>query len=158
MEESKLVRIESQDGTTFDMIILNEFDHKNKKYALLMEINDSFLDDYCEDCGYDEYCSKCGCANDECKCGEDCDCDCDCDFDCECDCDCDCDCDDCDCDCDWDCDCECGDCDCDDCDCEPTLCLFEIAKDKDGKEILKSISDKKLLSELEAKVDEILSC
>ena len=36
MEDNKLVKIESEDGKSYNMLILNEFDHKNKKYAVLM--------------------------------------------------------------------------------------------------------------------------
>ena len=66
MEDNKLVKIESEDGKSYNMLILNEFDHKNKKYAVLMEMNN---------CGCDE----------DCDCEHDCDsnCDCECEHDCE---------------------------------------------------------------------------
>ena len=69
MEDNKLVKIESEDGKLYNMLILNEFEHKNKKYAVLMEMNN-------------------------CGCDDDCDCDCehDCDSDCDCECEHDCDC------------------------------------------------------------------
>lgn len=65
MEDNKLVKIESEDGKSYNMLILNEFDHKNKKYAVLMEMKDCGCDDDCEcehdcDCGDD-----CCCSHDE---------------------------------------------------------------------------------------------
>ena len=36
-KENDLVRIESEDGKTYDMLILKEFEYKNAKYAVLME-------------------------------------------------------------------------------------------------------------------------
>ena len=71
MEDNKLVKIESEDGKSYNMLILNEFDHKNKKYAVLMEMN------------------NCGC-DDDCDCEHDCDsnCDCECEHDCDCGDDC----------------------------------------------------------------------
>ena len=45
MEDNKLVKIESEDGKSYNMLILNEFDHKNKKYAVLMEMNNCGCDD-----------------------------------------------------------------------------------------------------------------
>ena len=71
MENNKLVKIESEDGKSYNMIILNEFEHKKKRYAVLMEMKDC-------DCG-----DKCDC-NDECDCECDNDCECECDNDCEC--------------------------------------------------------------------------
>ncbi len=59
MEDNKLVKIESEDGKSYNMLILNEFDHKNKKYAVLMEMKDCGCDDDC-DCGDD-----CCCSHDE---------------------------------------------------------------------------------------------
>ena len=35
--EYNLVRVESENGKIYDMIILKEFDYKTKKYAVLME-------------------------------------------------------------------------------------------------------------------------
>ena len=135
MEDNKLVKIESEDGKSYNMLILNEFDHKNKKYAVLMEMNN-------------------------CGCDDDCDCEHDCDSNCDCECEHDCDCGD---DCDSNCDCECEhDCDCgDDCCCshdEPMLCILEITKDKDGNEIFKSIDDEETFNEVASCADEILSC
>src|SRR5574344_1269998 len=62
-DENNLVRVESENGEFLDMLILKEFDYKEKKYAVLMEM-------------------------DSCKCGDDCDCEdkCDCDEDCDCGC------------------------------------------------------------------------
>lgn len=65
MEDNKLVKIESEDGKSYNMLILNEFDHKNKKYAVLMEMKDCGCDDDC-DCEHD-------CEHD-CDCGDDCCC------------------------------------------------------------------------------------
>ena len=48
MEDNKLVKIESEDGKSYNMLILNEFDHKNKKYAVLMEMNNCGCDDDCD--------------------------------------------------------------------------------------------------------------
>ena len=67
MEDNKLVKIESEDGKSYNMLILNEFDHKNKKYAVLMEMKDCGCDDDC-DCEHD-----CECEHD-CDCGDDCCC------------------------------------------------------------------------------------
>ena len=67
MEDNKLVKIESEDGKSYNMLILNEFDHKNKKYAVLMEMKDCGCDDDC-DCDDD-----CECEHD-CDCGDDCCC------------------------------------------------------------------------------------
>ena len=58
MEDNKLVKIESEDGKSYNMLILNEFDHKNKKYAVLMEMNN---------CGCDDDC----CCDGNCHCKED---------------------------------------------------------------------------------------
>ena len=73
MEDSKLVKIESEDGKSYNMLILNEFDHKNKKYAVLMEMNNCVCDDDC-DCEHD--CdSNCDCeCEHDCDCGDDCCC------------------------------------------------------------------------------------
>lgn len=106
-KDNCLVKVQSEDGKTFDMLILKEFDYKKKKYAVLTEI---------DACG-------CGC-EDECHCDEDCDCGC-----------------------------HEEECHCDD---EPMLCLLEITKDKDGKEIFKSIDDEKLFNELVEEADRIL--
>lgn len=65
MEDNKLVKIESEDGKSYNMLILNEFDHKNKKYAVLMEMKDCGCDDDC-DCEHDCDCGDdCCCSHDE---------------------------------------------------------------------------------------------
>jgi len=131
-KENNLVQVQDENGKTFDMLILNEFEHKNKKYAILTEI-------------------------DACHCGETCDCDdnCDCGKECHCDESCDCGCQDGkECTCEGECDCGCHEgCHCDD---EPMLCLLEITKDKDGNEVFKSIDDEKLFNELVEKADKVL--
>ena len=77
MEDNNLVKIETEDGQTLNLLILEEFDYKNKRYALL-----SNLDNTCncgEECDCDDDC-ECG---DDCNCGEDCNCkeECDCEDD-----------------------------------------------------------------------------
>ena len=139
-KENNLVRVEGEDGKTFDMLILNEFEHKNKKYAILSEIDHCHCD---EDCNCDEDCD-CGCQEGkECTCEGECHCGChnECDEDCDCGCQE-----------GKECTCE-GECHCDD---EPIVCLLEITKDKDGNEIFKSIDDEKLFNELVEKADKIL--
>ena len=75
-KENNLVRVEGEDGKTFDMLILNEFEHKNKKYAILSEIDHCHCD---EDCNCDEDCD-CGCQDGkECTCEDECHCGCHCD-------------------------------------------------------------------------------
>ena len=64
-KENCLVKVEGENGKTFDMLILKEFDYKDKKYAVLSEI------DACH-CGCDDECEcqegkECTC-NDECHC------------------------------------------------------------------------------------------
>ena len=131
-KENNLVKVQDENGKTFDMLILNEFEHKNKKYAILTEI-------------------------DACHCGDDCDCDddCDCGKECHCDESCDCGCQEGkECTCEGECHCGCQEgCHCDD---EPMLCLLEITKDKDGNEVFKSIDDEKLFNELVEKADKLL--
>ena len=69
MEDNKLVKIESEDGKSYNMLILNEFDHKNKKYAVLMEMNNCGCDDDC-DCEHDhEHSHGCGHSH---ECGSSC--------------------------------------------------------------------------------------
>lgn len=137
-KDNCLVKVQSEDGKTFDMLVLKEFEYKNKKYAVLSEI------DHCncgDDCGCDEDCD-CGCQE-----GEKCTCEgkCHCNDDCECGDDCHCD-DECNCGCH-------GKCHHDD---EPILCLLEITKDKDGSEIFKSIDDEKLFDKLVKEADKVL--
>ena len=68
-KENDLVRIESEDGKTYDMLILKEFEYKNAKYEVLME-TDSY------DCNCDNECNDdCDCEHD-CDCGNDCNCGC----------------------------------------------------------------------------------
>ena len=120
-KDNCLVRVENEDGKTYDMLILKEFEYKDKKYAVLTEIN--------EDC-------HCGC-DDECNCGDECNCD-----------------DNCNCGCNEGKECHCDhDCKCED---EPFLCLLEVAKDKDGNEIFKSIDDEKLFNKLIEEADKVL--
>ena len=64
--ENSLVRVEAEDGKSYDMLILKEFDYKKKKYAVLMEMNTCHCGDDCGD--------ECHC-DDECDCGDDCHCD-----------------------------------------------------------------------------------
>ena len=131
-KENNLVKVQDENGKTFDMLILNEFEHKNKKYAILTEI-------------------------DACHCGDDCECDddCNCGKECHCDESCDCGCQEGkECTCEGECNCGCHEgCHCDD---EPMLCLLEITKDKDGNEVFKSIDDEKLFNELVEKADKLL--
>ena len=137
MEDNNLVKIETEDGETLNLLILEEFEYKNKKYALL-----SNLDNTCN-CG-----EECDC-DDDCNCGDDCKCneDCNCEDDCNCGDHCNC----------GD-DCNCGNhCDCgDDCNCEDDLYLLEITKDKDGSEIFKSIDDDKLFDEVSKELEKLL--
>lgn len=133
-KENNLVKVQDENGKTFDMLILNEFEHKNKKYAILTEIDACNCDETC-DC--DENCD-CGCQEgEECTCNGECHCECH---------------EECNCDEDSDCGCH-GGCHCDD---EPMLCLLEITKDKDGNEVFKSIDDEKLFNELVEKADKVL--
>jgi len=126
MDEEKLVKVEADNGETFDMLILKEFDYKSKKYAVLME-----MDHDC-DCGCDDDCD-CGCQEgEECTCHE---CDCGCQEE-ECTCD----------------DCHCEECDCE----EREICILEIAKDEDGNEIFKSIDDESLFDEIIEEADKVL--
>jgi hypothetical protein len=56
-----VVRFEGEDGETIDMVILKEFDHKDKKYAVLMGVDNCSCEDNCD----------CGCHEDEdCDCNE----------------------------------------------------------------------------------------
>ena len=66
MEFNNVVKFENEEGKVFEMLILKEFDYKEKKYAVLLD----------SDCNCDETC-ECGCQdNGECTCGDDCDCGC----------------------------------------------------------------------------------
>ena len=65
--ENNLVKVETDDGKTINLLILEEFDYKKKKYALLSELD------------------ECNCG-DDCKCGDECHCDDDCKCDNECHC------------------------------------------------------------------------
>lgn len=141
-KDNCLVKVQGEDGKTFDMLILKEFDYKGKKYAVLSEIDACCCD------------SECHC-HDECDCDESCDCGCQDGKECTCDESCDCGCQDGkECTCDGECDCGCHEhCHCDD---EPMLCLLEIIKDKDGNEMFKSIDDEKLFNELVEEADKNL--
>lgn len=63
-KDNCLVKVQSEDGKTFDMLILKEFDYKDKRYAILSEF---------DACGCDD---ECDCEDDECCCDEECTCDC----------------------------------------------------------------------------------
>ena len=139
-KDNCLVKVEGEDGKIFDMLILKEFEYKNKKYAVLSEIDACHCGDYC---GCDEDCD-CGCQEGkECTCEGECHCGChhECDEDCDCGCKE-----------GEECTCE-GECHCED---EPMLCLLEITKDKEGNEVFKSIDDEKLFNELVEEADKIL--
>lgn len=76
--ENNLVKVQTEDGEELNLLILEEFEYKKKKYAILTEL------DNC-DCGDD-----CGCKEGkECTCGDDCGCkegkECTCKDDCNCD-------------------------------------------------------------------------
>lgn len=135
-KDNCLVQVEGEDGKVFNMLILKEFDYKNKKYAVLTEVD------------------KCQChSHDECDCGEDCECGCQEGKECTCNHECHCG-DDCNCN-DNEESCGCGH----ECACheeEDVLCLLEISKDKDGNEIFKSIDDEKLFNEIVEEVDKVL--
>lgn len=122
-----VVKFEGDNGETFEMVILKEFEDNNKKYAILMDS---------EECECDE---DCGC--DDCKCSDDCDCaeGEECDKDCECGESCDCG-DDCD----------------DDCDCEKSIFIVEVTKDKDGVEEFKEIESEEEYEKLIEKADKLL--
>lgn len=143
-KDNCLVQVEGEDGKVFNMLILKEFDYKEKKYAVLTEID------------------KCDCeCEDECHCNEDCDCGCQEGKECACESECHCN-EDCDCGCQEGKECTCSDkechCGCEEChsDEEEVLCLLEITKDKDGNEVFKSIDDENLFNELVEEVDKIL--
>lgn len=63
--DNNLVKVEDENGNVIDMIILKEFDYKNKKYAVLGEM------DYCkysdDDCDCEDECNCC-CNDGDCKC------------------------------------------------------------------------------------------
>lgn len=120
-KDNCLVKVQGEDGKTFDMLILKEFDYKDKRYAILSEFDACGCSDECDDeC-------DCGCESDECTCGDDCECGChEENHECHCECD------------------------------EPMLCILEIAKDKDGSEVFKSIDDEKLFNELVEEADKYI--
>ena len=63
MENNNLVKVEDDNGNELNLLILEEFQYKKKKYAILTEI---------DNCGCDE---DCGCKKgEECTCGDDCNC------------------------------------------------------------------------------------
>lgn len=122
-KDNCLVKVQGEDGKTFDMLILKEFDYKDKRYAILSEFDACGCSD---DCDCDDECD-CGCESDECTCGDDCECGChEENHECHCECD------------------------------EPMLCILEIAKDKDGSEVFKSIDDEKLFNELVEEADKYI--
>lgn len=69
--KNNLVKVETEDKEELNLLILEEFEYKKKKYALLTEIDkDCHCDDEC-DCE-----DNCDCKNGgECTCGDDCHCD-----------------------------------------------------------------------------------
>jgi hypothetical protein len=72
-KDNCLVKVEGEDGKVFDMLILKEFDYKNKKYAVLSEIDACGCHHKCE---CDDDCD-CGCnEGEECTCEDECDCGC----------------------------------------------------------------------------------
>lgn len=80
MEFNSVVKFENEEGKVFEMIILKEFDYKDKKYAVLLD-NNCTCDDDCdckdEKCECDESC-ECGCQEGkECTCDDECTCGCD---------------------------------------------------------------------------------
>ena len=131
-KDNCLVKVQGEDGKVFNMLILKEFDYKDKKYAVLTEIEHGC---HCDDeCDCDETCD-CGCQEGkECTCHDECHCGCSHE--------------------DHECSCEDG-CGCHHDD-EPMLCLLEITKDKDGNEMFKSIDDEKLFNELVEEADKVL--
>ena len=73
--ENNLVRVESEDGKVYNLLILKEFDYKKKKYAILTELDASDDDCHCKEgkectCGDDCNCKE----GKECTCGDDCHC------------------------------------------------------------------------------------
>jgi len=77
--ENNLVKVETEDGKTLNLLILEEFDYKDKKYAVLTELNECNCEEDCEcTCGEDCDCpNDCGCKEGkECTCGDDCNCGC----------------------------------------------------------------------------------
>ena len=128
-KDNCLVKMQGEDGKTFDMLILKEFDYKNKKYAVLSEF------DSCH-CHCNE---ECDCEENECTCDDDCNCGCKEGKECTCGCNCHCD----------------DDCHCDE-NSEPFLCLLEITQDEEGNEVFKSIDDEKLFDELIKEADKVL--
>ena len=82
-KDNCLVKVQGEDGKTFDMLILKEFEYKDKKYAVLTEMDHCSCDD---DCNCDEDCD-CGCQDgEECTCEGNCHCDdeCGCNEGCHC--------------------------------------------------------------------------
>ena len=75
--DNNLVVVETEDGKELKLLILEEFDYKKKKYAILTELENC----ECEcDCGCKEG-KECTCGDDcgckegkECTCGDDCNC------------------------------------------------------------------------------------
>ena len=63
-KDNCLVKVQGEDGKVFDMLILKEFDYKNKKYAVLTEI-DSCM------CGCHD---ECDCGDEDCHCADECGC------------------------------------------------------------------------------------
>lgn len=71
--DNNLVQLQDENGNTLNMLILNEFDYKSKKYAILMEMKTCFCDDECDNEGH-----ECNCEHNDCNCGHN---DCNCEHD-----------------------------------------------------------------------------
>ena len=54
MDENNLVVVETEDGKSKNLLILEEFEYKKKKYALLTELDGCECEDKCD-------CDECGC-------------------------------------------------------------------------------------------------
>lgn len=65
-EKGNVVKFKDENGNEFEMVILKEFENKNKKYAVLMGMEDCDCDDDC-DCGCHEE-KECDC--DDCSSGD----------------------------------------------------------------------------------------
>ena len=48
-KDNCLVKVQGEDGKTFDMLILKEFDYKDKRYAILSEFDACGCSDDCDD-------------------------------------------------------------------------------------------------------------
>lgn len=64
--DNNLVQLQDENGNTLNMLILNEFGYKSKKYAILMEMKTCSCDD---ECGNEEH--ECNCGHNDCNCEHD---------------------------------------------------------------------------------------